>query len=214
MSPPRPRGVQGAICTRACLLMWPWLEPMGPYAPYRCVFAVRMPPVRVGAAPKAPKGPKICNLGGPCGVSGSQQRRHVPICGVQYGLEHHSGWCAAWCAGWVHHACAVALYMSHAPPRCKHAPPHAPTVPRRHVCACASSCGLGASSWAHPPHTTAFLRFGCCPCMQAPPQKPLKRPKICNLGGPCGVARSQKNRYALMPSALSGVHRDLSLIHI
>ena len=42
---------------------------------------------------------------------------------------------------------------------------HAPTVRRRHVRACATLCGLGASSWARPPHTVALLRFGCRPCV-------------------------------------------------
>ena len=73
--PPRTDGSE-APCTRMCHLVWPRRELMGPYAPHRRVVAVRMSPVRVGAAPKAPpKGPKSAILGSPRGVAGSQRRR-------------------------------------------------------------------------------------------------------------------------------------------
>ena len=74
--PPRTDGSE-APCTRKCHLVWPRRELMGPYAPHRRVVAVWMLPVRVGAAPKAPKQPKICNLGGPCGVARSQKNRYA-----------------------------------------------------------------------------------------------------------------------------------------
>ena len=73
---------------------------MGPSA--RTIAFLRFKSPCVQAPPrKYPKSPKSAILGGPCGVSGGQQRRLAPICGVQCGLEHHSGWCAAWCARWA-----------------------------------------------------------------------------------------------------------------
>ena len=39
--------------------------------------------------------------------------------------------------------------------------PHAPTIPTRHARACATLCARGASSRAHPPHTTSIFQVSC-----------------------------------------------------
>ena len=60
--------------------------------------------------------------------------------------------------------------------------PHAPTGPRRHVRACATLRGLGASSWAHTPHTVALFALRMSPVrVGAALNAPQIRRAFCNL---------------------------------
>ena len=128
------------------------------------VFAVRKS-VRVGAAPKGPQ--KAQNLQferparrcrKPTTPLGADLRRAMRPRAPQRVV------CRVVCR-WARPRMRRCTLHVACPPWCKHATPHAPTVPRRHVRACATLCGLGASSWAHTPHTVALLRFGCRPCV-------------------------------------------------
>ena len=99
-----------------------------------------------------------------------------------------------WCTP---HMCRCTSHMLRTPPLPpwhKHMTLYPPTVPRRHVHMCASTCGPRRALWAHmTPHCRVFavqmqpVRVGAAPI--AP-----QRPKICNLDGPCGVAGSQTRR--------------------